>query len=103
MVQHLVREQDQDLWLFINQFKRKFMQLVVVDLLEETCYELTDRAEAVEMKSYSEWLHLFIETEVEPEQQSQLNTLLKPDNLVKAVNSSKYLIKLMYHLSLIHI
>ena len=97
MVQHLVREQDQDLWLFINQFKRKFMQLVVVDLLEETCYELTDRAEAVEMKSYSEWLHLFIETEVEPEQQSQLNTLLKPDNIVKAVNSSKYLIKLMYH------
>ena len=91
MVQQLVREQDQDLWLFVNQFKRSFKQMTVVDLLEENCYELTDKVAPIDYRSYPDWLQLFIETEVENDQQTQLYNLLKPDNIVKTINSSNFL------------
>lgn len=97
MVQQLVREQDQDLWLFVNQFKRSFKQMMVVDLLEENCYELTDKVAPIDYRSYPDWLQLFIETEVENNQQTQLYNLLKPDNIVKTINSSNFLVTVNYH------
>lgn len=97
MEQIIKSQQDRDLWLWINQYKRKFMQLLVVDLPSETYYEIDPEKIEPDPKAYNEWLQLFLEREVENDQQSQFSTLLKIDNLHNNLNHSNFLFTVMYH------
>ncbi len=95
-------QQSEDKAHFITRLASKYSKCLVVDLIEENYYlsdfgkSRTDFDDDFEFHSYSEWLQIFIETQIDLTQQSRIRDFLSISNLQHSLNEVRNRISLTF-------
>ncbi|MBQ8707440.1 MAG: PAS domain-containing protein [Succinivibrionaceae bacterium] len=96
-------QQSEDVANFASRITQKYRNCMVVNLSDGTCYNCGLRAmedssmeEPDGSESYSEWLRIFTETEIELPEQSRMKWMLSMENLRQSLNDHHFFISVTY-------
>jgi PAS domain-containing protein len=96
-------QQSEDIANFASRITQKYRNCMVVDLSDGSCYccglrsmEDSSFEDPAEKEVYSDWLRIFVETEIELPEQSRMRWILSPENIKQSLNDHHFFISVSY-------
>ncbi len=103
MNQNPIVQQSDDIAKFASRLTQKYRSCMVVDLENDYCYSCGVHScidevneDPSEVQAYSDWLRIFVETEIELSEQARMRWILSVENIRQSLNDVHFYISVTY-------